>query len=65
MPGQAGPLQGPARYTIRTWRTGRQAFGRTTQNLFPLRVGKDSPGFSAGLADVDPARPSARRRSIS
>ena len=33
------------------------SFGRTTQNSFPSGVGKDGPGLSAGLADVDPARP--------
>ena len=32
------------------------SFGRTTQNSFP-RVGQDSPGLSAGLPDVGPARP--------
>jgi hypothetical protein len=29
--------------------------------LVSLRVGKDSPGFSAGLADVDPARPERKK----
>jgi hypothetical protein len=33
------------------------SFGRTTQNSFPSGSAKDSPGFSAGLPDVDPARP--------
>jgi hypothetical protein len=33
------------------------SFGRTTRNSFSLRVGKDGPGFSAGLADADSARP--------
>ena len=37
------------------------SFGRTTQNSFSLRVGKDSPGFSAGLADVDPACPEGKK----
>ena len=33
------------------------SFGRTTQNSFSLRVGENSPGLSAGLADAGPARP--------
>ena len=29
--------------------------------LVSLRIGKDSPGLSAGLADVDPARPERKK----
>ena len=36
------------------------SFERTTQNSFPS-AGKDSPGFSAGLADVDPVRPERKK----
>ena len=36
------------------------SFGPLCRTRFP-RAGKDSPGFSAGLADVDPARPERKK----
>ena len=37
------------------------SFGPTTQNSFPSGVRQDSPGFSAGLPDADPARPERKQ----
>jgi hypothetical protein len=36
-------------------------FSGPPPELVSLRVGQDSPGFSAGLADVDPARPERKK----